>query len=125
MNLAALRAKAERRLSTPSRSLTLAVLAGDTFKAGRMRYRMLAALPLQEYVEPGAILELHRSLMPNCSDWSMWTRVPVDRITADCISFYVPSFGRMPMPRGDFVGSVIRGWAREPRDEWVGEEPVQ
>jgi hypothetical protein len=58
-------------------------------------------------------VELHRDLLPGVawhdiqasrepSHWSTWNRLTVDRV-GDCVGFWVPNFGNMAIPAGDFV----------------------
>ena len=121
MNLAGLRAAAEKRLHTIAPDLAFAALAGDTWKVNHRRFTKLQRLPLDPYIAPDDIVELHRMIMPThnswdapgTGNWSLWTRLTVRHVDY-CVVFMIPRHGYMPIPTGDFVHAVLMEYVRAP-----------
>lgn len=126
MNLAGLRKDAERRLRRIERDLALIALAGDTWGLDRRRFSRLQSVPVAEYLQPNEEVELHRSMLPVSRDSYVrpagtFCRLTVDRV-GDCVGFWVPAFGNMALPAGDFVRAVLLGHVREPQESPAGEK---
>lgn len=121
MRLGHLIAAAERRLKRVEQALAFDILADEARRADKRRYRALSKVPVHEYIAAGEEIEIHRSLMPKKNSWedgapypwAEWTRLTVDRIGPDCLRVFVPQRGSLPIPVGDFVRGVLKGYARE------------
>jgi hypothetical protein len=125
MNLDAIKLGAERLLQQSETEQAFYALAGKLDVLDRHRYVRLCQVAVERWLAPEDVLELHRSVLPNQEAryqgtrveavrfrWKTWTPVTVDRIGDDCVRLFVPDYGSLPIPRGDFVGHVLKGLVR-------------